>query len=108
MGEAYHEVDSITDCKDSFTAGTNKSELPLRLKVEMCCSCHKGRSLWFTYAQLMQDGNKALQNLTIQTVDMFQKGFEIKEHEASRAIPQPCRAQDSDNFSMNDEDNQIQ
>lgn len=52
----------------------------------------------------MQDGNKALQNLTIQTVDMFQKGFEIREHSKSNIV-QNLQKEESDNFSMNDEEN---
>lgn len=53
----------------------------------------------------MQDGNKALQNLTIQTVDMFQKGFEIREHSKSNTVQNLQKEESDDNFSMNDEDN---
>ena len=50
----------------------------------------------------MQDGNKALKNLTMQTVEMLRQGLEIKSDSTNRVVQ--VKEPVSDNFSMNDED----
>lgn len=97
-GGSAHEVDSITDCKNGYRG---QSIEQMRIQLEMCCHCHKGRPLWLSYKQVMSDGNKALQNLLKQTVEMMQQGLEIRSNS-----PERVTKVESDNFSMNDDDDE--
>ena len=100
MGQTHHAVDSIIDCKQSAIRDDQH-----RILLEMCCPCHACRAMWFQYQTVIDEGNEALQNLTIQTLEMKRKGLEIRS--ASPVSKFPYNQQDhavvsSDNFSMHD------
>lgn len=81
--EDVHEVDSIIDCKRS---AISQSPEALRIQLEMCCECHAGRPLWFSYDTVMRDGNKALKQLTKQTVCFLLEGLEIRSTESPSCV----------------------
>lgn len=63
-----HEVDSIVDIKD---AGLLESKFPgqnghsYKFRLEMCCGCCKGRSVWYSIDAIFDLGNQHLQDLAI-------------------------------------------
>ena len=63
-----HEVDSIVDIKD---VGLLESKFPgqkgqsYKFRLEMCCDCCKGRSVWYSGEAIFELGNQHLKDLAI-------------------------------------------
>lgn len=64
-------MDSITDIKDS--------QKGYKFKLEMCCECCKNRTMWYSSDAVFESGNKHLQDLARQTVQLHKQGLRIAE-----------------------------
>ena len=86
-----HEVDSIVDIRDAslhqpkllpFTGSAfnqTRTEKSYKFRLEMCCECCLGRSIWYSSDAIFELGNQHLQDLALQTVQLHEEGLRIAE-----------------------------
>ena len=71
-GQVSHEVDSIVECR-----GPKQHGRELQFKLELCCTCCKGRRIQLNSSKLLQVANEPLRDLAMQTIQMHNEGLEI-------------------------------